>query len=109
MDHLAVQQVKLKESIRSLTRLLEKIPSTNRKASHELRAKLSRLQSRISQSQAGYSREAAKKVLVVVAREVAELALKLVIEAFIRSESESWHHHAKGLAMRFDAFARRAA
>ncbi len=85
MDPLAVQQVKLKELIRALERQLESDQSTNRKASLELKAKLSRMRSRISRSQAGYSREAAKKVLVVVIREAAELALKLVVEAFIRS------------------------
>ena len=84
MDPLAVQQVKLKELIRALERRIECDQSTNRKASLELKAKLSRMRARISRSQAGFSREAAKKVLVLVLREAAELALKLVVEAFVR-------------------------
>ncbi len=109
MDPLAVQQVKLKELIRALERQLESDQSTNRKASLELKAKLSRMRARISRSQAGFSREAAKKVLAVVIREAAELALKLVVEAFIRSYRPSSPWTQRILQQPSAAFERRAA
>lgn len=109
MDPLAVQQVKLKELICALERRLESDQSTNRKASLELKAKLSRMRARISRSQAGYSREAAKRVLVVVLREAAELALKLVVEAFIRSRRLSSPWIQEGLQPLSVACARHAA
>jgi hypothetical protein len=92
MDPLAVYQVKLRELLRALEQRIERDKITNRKASLTRKAKLSRIRARLARSQAGYSREAAIKILAVLLREAAELAIELVIEAFIRSNPSCTCH-----------------